>query len=191
VRRAQRGVDLRRDRVRFDSSLLGLPLSQPRPKPRPCRYWRRGRLHERRAVDLGYPAGDPWSGAGGRERKTPPGRAGNRRFPYRWTEGHQTGNGPTSNSGAISHARHGAQLSDHRLDLDRWHLPGPLALRALDLGAVVTRDIPEAITHRAIDHFVEHECCSWDRGSTHGSPGMPSHRRTPPSVHERLSPPFG
>lgn len=51
MRRAQRGgVNLRRDRSRSDRSLQGPPLSQPRPKPRPRRYWRLGRLHVQRAV---------------------------------------------------------------------------------------------------------------------------------------------
>ena len=61
------------------------------------------------------------------------------------------------------------------LNLYRWDLPGPVALFALDLGAVVTRDVAEAITHRAVNEIVSHQTCSSERTSGHHADHVADH----------------
>jgi hypothetical protein len=57
-------------------------------------------------------------------------------------------------------ARRGRR-SSRRLDLDRRYLPGPVALRALRLGPIVTREVPEAVAHRAVNELIIHQIRFW------------------------------
>ena len=61
------------------------------------------------------------------------------------------------------------------LNLYRWDLPGPVALFALDLGAVVTRDVTKTITHRAVYVFASHQTCSSKRTRGHHTGHVADH----------------